>query len=90
MTRQRAPGVTPTPEQPLTTNKPWLLAGVSRSAWYRLLSRGLAPPPVNIPGSRQRWRVSDVIRWVDGLKTSRPRRRRPRVAGAPAAADDGS
>ena len=42
---------TPTGAQAVGTREPWLWVGVSRSAWYRLMSSGAAPAPVR-PGIR--------------------------------------
>jgi predicted DNA-binding transcriptional regulator AlpA len=41
------------------------LAGVSRSKWHGLVSRGLAPQPVNldVDGCR-RWLRSELVAWL--------------------------
>jgi predicted DNA-binding transcriptional regulator AlpA len=74
--KMRAPTPTDPPATsvvltPLTTDQPWGYAGVSRSCWYRLMSAGQAPKPLQLPGSRRRWRVADVARWVENLRTGR-------------------
>ncbi len=66
---------TPADSTPLMTGKPWVFVGLSRSAWYRLVSAGQAPAPVSLPGTRPRWRTADLSRWV---QTLRPLRRRAR------------
>jgi predicted DNA-binding transcriptional regulator AlpA len=76
---------TTTGADPLLTAKPWLLAGISRSAWYRLLAADQAPRPVALPGSRPRWRVVDIQRWVERLRPAR--RRAAQSAATDSAAD---
>jgi predicted DNA-binding transcriptional regulator AlpA len=61
---------------PLLTGKPWSVAGISRSAWYRLESADQTPAPVSLPGRDKRYRISDIVKWVGQLKPGR-RRRRP-------------
>jgi predicted DNA-binding transcriptional regulator AlpA len=70
----------------LTTRKPWLVAGLSRSGWYRLWSQGQVPAPVQVPGSRRNhWRIADITAWVAALKPVTRRRRAPGLqAGAEA------
>lgn len=58
---------TSTPAAPLLTGKPWLYVGLSRSAWYRLMSAGLTPPPVAVPGSGRKWRTRDLVAFVEKL-----------------------
>jgi predicted DNA-binding transcriptional regulator AlpA len=53
----------------LLTTQPWLIAGISRSSWFRLAARGATPAPVSLPGCRTTYRISDVIKWVEGLRT---------------------
>jgi predicted DNA-binding transcriptional regulator AlpA len=72
-TNQRTPETT-THQQPLLVGQPWRYLGLSRSAWYRLLSSGQAPPPVPLPGSRPRWRRADLDSWVARLKPTGRRR----------------
>jgi predicted DNA-binding transcriptional regulator AlpA len=50
------------------------VAGISRTAWYRLWSAGQAPDPIALPGVENRWRVADITRWVASLKTKKTRR----------------
>jgi predicted DNA-binding transcriptional regulator AlpA len=51
------------------TRNPWDYCGVSRASWYRLMSSGLAPRPVNLPGCRNLWRTADLDKFVDELRT---------------------
>jgi predicted DNA-binding transcriptional regulator AlpA len=55
------------------TGRPWLVVGLSRSAWFRLRSAGACPAPVSLPGSHPRWRVADLQRWVNNLRPARRR-----------------
>jgi predicted DNA-binding transcriptional regulator AlpA len=50
----------------LVTRKPWLVVGLSRTGWYRLMSQGTTPPPVAVAGARY-WRVADLEAWVANL-----------------------
>ena len=75
---------TPAAPTPLLTGRPWELAGISRTAWYRLAAAGLTPKPVSLPGTETRWRAADVAKWVAGLATTGRRRR-----GAPARSRQG-
>jgi predicted DNA-binding transcriptional regulator AlpA len=61
---------------PKTTDTPWTYLGVSRSAWYRLMSAGEAPLPLALPG-RNRWRISDLDEWLKKQKPVRHLRRLP-------------
>lgn len=66
---------------PLLTRQPWLIVGISRSAFYRLLAADQAPRPLAVPGSGRVWRVSDLERWVGTMKpVARSRSRRGRAA----------
>lgn len=58
---------------PALIRQPWVFLGISRSAFYRLLSAGQVPPPVAIPGSERRWRRSDLIAWLEALPADRIR-----------------
>ena len=49
--------------------------GISRSAYYRLISAGELPAPVEVPGAGPHWRRADLDKWVARL--GRRRRRRP-------------
>jgi len=40
-----------------------LLCGISRSAWYKAVSSGKAPPPVKILSSA-RWLLDEVKAWI--------------------------
>jgi predicted DNA-binding transcriptional regulator AlpA len=76
MARTNGPAPAPqTPPQPpaLTTTRPWLTIGCSRSAWFRWRSEGIAPRPLDLPGCRPTWRVSDLVRWLDKVRLARPR-----------------
>jgi predicted DNA-binding transcriptional regulator AlpA len=74
----------PADNTPLLTGKPWLFVGLSRSAWYRLVSAGHAPAPVSLPGTRPRWRTADLARWVQTLRPSRRRARHVDAEAEPA------
>ncbi len=56
-------------DTPLLTNKPWDVAGISRASWYRLASAGKTPKPVATGLSRRRYRVADVVAWVERMRT---------------------
>jgi predicted DNA-binding transcriptional regulator AlpA len=56
---------------PLLTPVPWIILGMSRSAFYRLLAAGKVPPPIRLEGCRRVWRIKDLERWVSSLKPSR-------------------
>jgi hypothetical protein len=74
----------PPPEPPhpvLTTREPWRVLGLSRSGWFRLRCAGLAPRPLDLPGVRPTYRVSDLMRWLDALGTTG--RRHPAGPGRP-------
>jgi predicted DNA-binding transcriptional regulator AlpA len=60
---------------PKTTSKPWAYLGISRSAFYRLLSADQAPKPLLLPGSRMVWRVADLDRWLARQPTGRKPRK---------------
>lgn len=47
--------------------------GLSKSAWFRAKSAGLIPAPVYVEGSGDRYRRSDLDKFVERLK---PRRKR--------------
>jgi predicted DNA-binding transcriptional regulator AlpA len=66
---------------PLLTTRPWLILGVSRSGFYRLLAAGQVPQPVTPDGVRRAWRIADLERWVERLRP----RKRPAPRGTPAA-----
>jgi predicted DNA-binding transcriptional regulator AlpA len=51
--------------------RPWEYIGLSRSAWYRLMSMDLAPKPLDLPEMVNRWRRDDIDRWLAGLKSKR-------------------
>ncbi|MDB5312082.1 MAG: hypothetical protein JWO38_6284 [Gemmataceae bacterium] len=61
------------PVDPLTTGKPWLRAGISRTLFFRLKSAGLAPEPINIGLSLARpiYRISDIDKWIASRKADR-------------------
>lgn len=47
----------------------WTLLGLSKSGFYRLVSSGELPQPVQVPGSGPRWKRCDLERWVARLKS---------------------
>ena len=58
----------PVPTLLLTMEEVMRLSGYrSRSSIYRLVRRGLAPPPVLIGSGRVRWRAEDVEQWLQAL-----------------------
>ena len=62
---------------PLLTHRPWLVVGVTRSAWFRMRSADQTPAPVAMPGRRTLYRIADLLRWIDNLG---PARRKPMPA----------
>jgi predicted DNA-binding transcriptional regulator AlpA len=56
---------------PLTTATPWAIVGISRSAYDRLMAAGRAPQALDLKGSRRRWRIADVVRFVEHLRCAR-------------------
>jgi hypothetical protein len=59
-----------TPPQPLTTRTPWVIVGISRTAWFRLVNR---PRPVDLgPGVRRVWRIADLKRWLERRPHAKP------------------
>ena len=53
----------------LTDAQAAALAGLSRRTVWSLVSQGLFPAPVKVPGVRMtRWKRSDVQAWVDALE----------------------
>jgi predicted DNA-binding transcriptional regulator AlpA len=66
---------------PRTTRTPWTYLGVSRSAFFRLMSAGAAPLPLRLPGTRHVWRLTDLDRWLAKVPTGR----KPRKSAPPAA-----
>jgi predicted DNA-binding transcriptional regulator AlpA len=57
--------------RPLLVRQPWLVVGLSKSAWYRLASADRTPKPVRLPGSRPLYRLSDLQDWVTSLRASK-------------------
>ena len=56
----------------LTDAQAAAMAGLSRRTVWSLVSQGLFPAPVKVPGVRMtRWKRSDVQAWVDALEESR-------------------
>ncbi len=47
----------------VSSNAAALMCGISRSAWYKLVSSGKAPRPVKL-GRLARWRRDEVEAWV--------------------------
>lgn len=41
------------------------VTGLSRSAWYELMSKGEAPKPVAIGTRAVAWRASDLEKWSE-------------------------
>jgi predicted DNA-binding transcriptional regulator AlpA len=52
------------------------MAGISRSAFFRLRSRDIPgfPKPLDLPGTRPHYRISDIEKWVASLKPARRKR----------------
>ena len=46
------------------------ICGMSRSTLYRLVAKGQFPAPLRLGPRAARWRLHDVIEWVDGLPTA--------------------
>lgn len=73
-TKQRPDKQTPpqATAEPLAIPAPWLLVGISRSAFYALMSQDKAPHPLPLPGKRRVWRRADVEKWVASMKPEKP------------------
>lgn len=41
------------------------LLNISHRTLYRLLSEGAMPEPVKVGGNMKRWRVAEILEWVD-------------------------
>ena len=52
--------------------KPQVLAvtGFSSATLYREIGSGRFPKPVMITGTAVAWRLTDIERWMDGLKAA--------------------
>src|SRR5262249_36246197 len=61
----------PGPAGPLVTPRPWALRSLSESTWRRLTRHALPPKPLDLPG-RPRWRIADVLAWLQQLPTRGP------------------
>ena len=46
------------------------LVGLARPTIYRMLKSGRFPRPVRIGSTAVRWRLSEVVAWVEGLPRS--------------------
>ena len=55
----------------------WEFVGVSRSEWFRLKAADKLPAPVSLDGSRPMWRRADLERYVERLRSARPKRKGP-------------
>jgi predicted DNA-binding transcriptional regulator AlpA len=44
------------------------LGGVSRRTFYRWRERGVAPPSLVLPNGELRFRRSEFLAWLDGLR----------------------
>jgi|9_EtaG_2_1085328.scaffolds.fasta_scaffold07517_2 prophage regulatory protein len=44
------------------------LTSVSRSTIYRKVDDGSFPPPVRLGANMVRWLLTDVVKWIQGLK----------------------
>lgn len=59
------------PQESLTTRKPWVVAGISRTAFKGLEARGLGPRRTYIAGlTRPLYLIEDVRAWL--LSQSQP------------------
>ncbi len=53
----------------LLTRHPWRELGISRASWFRLEGR---PLPILLPGFSQHvWRIADLQRWINSLRSDR-------------------
>ncbi len=52
----------------LATTRPWEWLDMSRSTWYELLDRGIAPPAIQLPAGKRFWRVADLEKWLAAFK----------------------
>ena len=43
------------------------ICGVSKAHVYRLVAKGEFPTPVRVGPRAARWKLSDVLEWMDGL-----------------------
>jgi predicted DNA-binding transcriptional regulator AlpA len=55
---------TPAPERPLATAKPWLLVGISRAQWFKLICSGRTPLPVRLGTRRPVYLIEELDAWL--------------------------
>ena len=56
------------------------LTGLSRSTIYRMLKTGQFPQPVRIGRKAVRWRLRDIIAWMDSRPSMSPETWSPKPA----------
>ena len=78
---RRRPSTEDPEPQLLTQDAAWKYLGVSRTRWFQLKAADQLPRPVTVAGSRQRWRRSDLDRYIKRLRTTRGRKTRRVVDG---------
>ena len=60
-----ADGLVPLGDRLLRRRQVEEMAGLSRSSVYRLMQEGVFPRPVRVGSNAVRWRLSDIIRWIE-------------------------
>ena len=48
------------------------ITGLSRSTIYRMLKTGQFPQPVRVGRKAVRWKLSDIIAWMDSMPSMSP------------------
>jgi predicted DNA-binding transcriptional regulator AlpA len=59
-----APNTTIALERPLATATPWLVCGISRAQWYKLLRSGRMPLPVRLGTRRPVYPIAELEAWL--------------------------
>src|SRR5262245_21022880 len=55
----------PTSDRPLTTVRPWLVCGISRSQFIKLHNAGKTPAPVYLGKRKPVWLISQLQDWLE-------------------------
>lgn len=52
-------------DRPVATTKPWVICGISRAQWYKLLNSGRSPLPTARLGTRRPvYLISELEAWL--------------------------
>jgi predicted DNA-binding transcriptional regulator AlpA len=52
-------------EQLLATPRPWVICGISRAQWFRLLASGRTPLPVRLGTRRPVYLIAELQAWLE-------------------------